>query len=176
MTARRANWPLCSRRTSRRMPVMPPRKSRRRARSYQSALCRPTLDEEVWIEKDMRWRANSAMIELRREPRVRVDIVVQVWGADADGEPFSQTATATDVSQSGALLVRMTCAPRSGDLIGIAYDGRKARFRVIWSLESGGCPGIRVAVQKLAADQCPWRDILSPLAACPLTRSNPDCE
>jgi hypothetical protein len=91
---------------------------------------------------------------------------VQVWGTDARGEPFSQTASATNVSQCGALLVRMACAPRSGDLIGIAYDGRKARFRVIWSLESGGCQGIRVAVQKLAADQCPWKDMLSRMAVC----------
>jgi hypothetical protein len=106
------------------------------------------------------------MIERRGEPRVPADIPVQVWGADARGEPFSQTATATNISQSGALLVRMACAPRSGDLVGIAYDGRKARFRVIWSLESGGCQGIRVAVQKLPADQCPWRDLLSPMTAC----------
>ncbi len=106
------------------------------------------------------------MIERRREPRVRADIAVQVWGTDAGGEPFSQTAAATNVSQTGALLVRMVCAPRCGDLIGIAYEGRRARFRVIWSLESGGGQGIRVAVQKLAADQCPWMDILSPMTAC----------
>jgi hypothetical protein len=106
------------------------------------------------------------MIERRRAVRVRANIAVQVWGTDARGEPFSQIATATEVSQTGALLVRMVCAPRTGDLIGIAYDGSKARFRVIWSLESGGSQGIRVAVQKLAADQCPWKDILPPMAAC----------
>ncbi len=116
------------------------------------------------------------MIERRRDPRARVDIPVQVWGTDARGEPFCQTAAATEVSQTGALLVRMVCAPRSGDLVGIAYDGRKARFPVIWSLESGGYQGIRVAVQKLAADQCHGRTCcrLWPRGLPP--RSQPDCE
>jgi hypothetical protein len=51
--------------------------------------------------------------------------------------------------------------PRCGDLIGIAYQGRKARFRVVWVLDSAGSDKIKVAVQKLAADECPWHAILS---------------
>lgn len=100
------------------------------------------------------------MIEHRREPRLQADIPVEVWGMDAQGEAFSQGATAINVSQSGALLSGMEHEPRCGDLIGIAYEGRKARFRVVWVLDSAGPDKIKVAVQKLAADECPWHAIL----------------
>jgi hypothetical protein len=106
------------------------------------------------------------MIERRLDPRSRADISVVVWGTDARGEPFSQSAVVSNISNSGALLSRIERALRTGDLIGIAYQGRKARFRVIWGRESGGCIGIRVAVQKLVADPCPWKDILSPMMEC----------
>ena len=114
------------------------------------------------------------MIESRRTPRVQSDITVLVWGTDARGERFFQGAIATNVSQSGALLSRIKCDLRCGDLIGIAYEGRKARFRVVWGRESGGCQRIRVAVQKLVDDPCPWKNILSQMTECLTAEEYPE--
>lgn len=106
------------------------------------------------------------MIERRRNPRVQSDIPVQVWGRDVRGQRFFQSAVATNVSQSGALLSGLECELRTGDLIGIAYNGTEARFRVIWGCDSGNSQKIRVAVQKLAGDPCPWKDRLPQFTEC----------
>jgi hypothetical protein len=101
------------------------------------------------------------MIERRREPRVQADISVQVWGTDTHAKPFSQDAVAINLSENGALLSGMDHEPRCGDLIGIAYEHRKARFRVIWARDCGAPHKIKIAVQRLAADVCPWKAFLS---------------
>ena len=103
------------------------------------------------------------MIERRREPRVPADIPVLVWGTDAHAKPFSQEAVAINLSENGALLSGMDHEPRCGDLIGIAYENRKARFRVVWARDCGTPHKVRIAVQKLAAEVCPWKALLSPL-------------
>jgi hypothetical protein len=103
------------------------------------------------------------MIERRREPRAQADIPVLVWGTDSHARPFSQDAVAINLSVNGALLSGMDYEPRCGDLIGIAYEHRKARFRVIWARNCGAPHKVRIAVQKLAADVCPWNAFLSPL-------------
>jgi len=111
------------------------------------------------------------MIERRQNPRAQPDISVQVWGRDARGEQFSQNATVTNVSQCGALLSGLESDLRTGDVIGIAFHGAQARFRVIWSRASGNTQKIRVAVQKLAKDPCPWKDLLPQLTEC---RTSPE--
>jgi hypothetical protein len=103
------------------------------------------------------------VIERRREFRVQADIPVLVWGTDSHARPFSQDAVAINLSVNGALLSGMDYEPRCGDLIGIAYEHRKARFRVIWARDCGAPHKVRIAVQKLAAEICPWKSFLSQL-------------
>lgn len=105
------------------------------------------------------------MIERRREPRIQADIPVLVWGTDAHARPFSQDAVAINLSENGALLSGMNHQPRCGDLIGIAYQNRKARFRVVWARDCGPLHKVRIAVQKLPAEACPWKACLSQLLA-----------
>ena len=100
------------------------------------------------------------MIERRREPRYESNLVLRVWGIDSKGERFLQEVRARDISLSGALLSQLEAELRSGDLIGILYAGRKARFRVIWVRHSGNGEKIQAAVQRVAEDECPWLDLL----------------
>jgi hypothetical protein len=100
-------------------------------------------------------------IERRREPRSEVDIALMVWGVDTEGERFLQEARARDISLSGALLTGLDAELRSGDVIGILYAGKKARFRVVWVRYDGGGDKMQAAVHRLAADACPWQDLLS---------------
>src|ERR1039458_7736702 len=65
----------------------------------------------------------------RREPRTDLDLGLTVWGVDTRGDRFLQETRARDISLSGALLVGLDAELRSGDVIGILYAGKKARYR-----------------------------------------------
>lgn len=100
-------------------------------------------------------------VERRREPRTPSDIPLAVWGIDVRGERFLQEARARDISKSGALLSGLDIDLRSGDVIGILYAGRKARFRVVWTRCDNTGEKMQVAVHRHPADECPWQDLLS---------------
>ena len=100
------------------------------------------------------------MHERRREPRIEVDLPLCVWGIDTKGDRFLQQARARDISLSGALLSQLDAELRSGDLIGVLYAGRHARFRVIWVRYSGTSRKIQAAIHRLDEDECPWQSLL----------------
>lgn len=104
--------------------------------------------------------ANFGTFDRRREPRTPIDLPLQVWGVDTRGERFLQSARARDISLSGALVSGLETDLRSGDVIGILYAGRKARFRVIWVRYDEGGDKMLVAIHRLAEDACPWQDLL----------------
>ena len=96
------------------------------------------------------------MIERRREPRRHADLPVQVWGIDTRGERFLQNVCAREISFSGALLSQLEAELRSGDLVGVLYAGRKARFRVIWVRYCGEGRKTEAAIHRVEEDECPW--------------------
>jgi len=97
----------------------------------------------------------------RSEPRSVVDIALMVWGVDTEGERFLQEARARDISLSGALLSGLDSALRSGDVIGILYASKKARFRVVWIRYDETGDKLQVAVHRFASDECPWKNLLT---------------
>jgi hypothetical protein len=117
---------------------------------------------------------NPRTPERRRESRTKTDLALTVWGVDATGERFLQKAQAREISLSGALLSGIVTELRSGDVIGILYAGKKARYRVVWVGRSGSPPGstpgtppkIQAAIHRFASDECPWKDLLAEEPAC----------
>jgi PilZ domain len=107
----------------------------------------------------------SRSVDRRQEPRWPANLQVLVWGVDTQGERFLQDAHARDISLSGALLTGLDADLRSGDVIGILYGKKKARYRVIWIRCDGGGEKMQVAVHRMSADECPWRELLSEPAA-----------
>jgi hypothetical protein len=97
----------------------------------------------------------------RGESRWVADLQVLVWGVDTKGERFLQEAKALDISLSGALLTGFDADPRSGDVVGILYGKRTARYRVVWVRYDGAGDKMQVAVHRMQADECPWVDRLS---------------
>jgi len=59
------------------------------------------------------------MADRRKEPRDRGSLLVEVSGLDAHGEVFHESALATNLTQSGALLTGVLAEPRCGDLIAV---------------------------------------------------------
>jgi hypothetical protein len=96
----------------------------------------------------------------RREPRTNVDLALKVWGLDTRGERFVQEAHARDISLSGALLSGLDAELRSGDVVGILYGSRKARFRVVWVRYDEAGDKMQAAVHRIDPDVCPWRELL----------------
>jgi len=103
---------------------------------------------------------DGRIIDRRREPRRTADLALTVWGVDIQGDQFLQDVRARDLSLSGALLSGLDTDLRSGDVIGILYAGKKARYRVIWIRYDGAGDKMQVAVHRVPADPCPWIELL----------------
>jgi len=110
------------------------------------------------------------VIDRRREPRIESSLSVLIWGLDAQGLRFAQPAFARNISGNGALLSGVECLVRPGDLIGVQHGAKRARFRVVWARDSGNGEKIRVAVQKLESEGCPWPEELNDALRLPWGR------
>jgi len=93
------------------------------------------------------------------ESRVPADIPVRVWGLDAEGRPFFQNATASNLSSDGAQLSRLNHALKMGDIIGIQYEDKKARFQIKWVKTLGIPKNMIAGVQILANQVVPWGEM-----------------
>ena len=81
------------------------------------------------------WDAGSsleAMTGRRQKPRFRMVLPVSIFGTDKAGKPFNQLAYTLDISTGGARLAGVPAALNCGDIVGVRYKQRKARFRVVW--------------------------------------------
>jgi hypothetical protein len=98
-------------------------------------------------------------MDKRPEGRVDVQIHVRVWGMDAEGRPFFQNATASNMSSDGAQLSGIAHPLKSGDVIGIQHGDKKARFKVVWVVDGGHARKIEAGVQLLPSQRSPWQDL-----------------
>ena len=85
-------------------------------------------------------------MDKRPETRVATVILVRVWGMDAHGRPFFQNANATNLSSEGARILGISHPLKSGDVIGVQHEDKKARFKVIWVIDSGVARQIEAGV------------------------------
>jgi hypothetical protein len=74
----------------------------------------------------------------------------------ANDRPFFQNATAQNVSGTGACVYGLDHEVKVGDVIGVQYEQRKARCKVIWVTDAGGIKKMQVGVQLVADQECPW--------------------
>jgi hypothetical protein len=95
----------------------------------------------------------------RPENRVAAQILVRVWGMDADGRPFFQNANASNISSEGALVTGISHPLKAGDIIGIQHNDKKARFKVVWVMDGGAVRKIDAGVQILPNQRSPWGEI-----------------
>ena len=89
-------------------------------------------------------------------PRATLDLRVRVWGMGANDQPFHQNATAQNVSITGACISGIEQELKVGDVIGIQYETKKARCKVIWVSEATGLKKVQVGVQLVVDQECPW--------------------
>jgi hypothetical protein len=89
-------------------------------------------------------------------PRATLDLRVRVWGMGANDQPFHQNAVAQNVSCTGACICGLEHELKVGDVIGVQYEKKKARCKVIWVMEGGGIKKVQVGVQLVVDQECPW--------------------
>jgi len=95
-------------------------------------------------------------------PRATMDLKVRVWGMGANDQPFFQNATAQNISITGACIYGIEPDLKVGDVIGVQYENKKARCKVVWVMEAGGLRKVQVGVQLVADQECPWTSKLPP--------------
>jgi hypothetical protein len=95
-------------------------------------------------------------------PRATLDLKVRVWGMGSNNQPFHQSAVAQNISATGACLYGIENELKVGDVIGVQYENKKARCKVIWIVDAGALKKNQVGVQLVADQDCPWAAILPP--------------
>jgi hypothetical protein len=122
---------------------------------------RPALGRASMEMKTMQMRGNlSPAPPTPPCPRIPVDLDFRVWGMGADGHPFSQHARARNISRRGALLCNIERDLKIGDTIAVQNGEKKARCKVVWSTDTGSVHKIKVGVQLLGEQECPWDSLL----------------
>jgi hypothetical protein len=78
---------------------------------------------------------------------------------DAEGKPFFQNALASNLSSDGAQLTRVQHSLKTGEVIGIQYGDKKARFQIKW-VKPGFLPNtIEAGVQLMKGQTAPWTEV-----------------
>ncbi len=95
-------------------------------------------------------------------PRATLDLRVRVWGMGANNQPFFQNAVAQNISATGACIFGVEPELKVGDVIGIQYETKKARCKVIWMVEAGSLKKTQIGVQLVVDQECPWLAMLPP--------------
>jgi hypothetical protein len=72
-------------------------------------------------------------MDRRREPRLRIDFPVHIWGIDRMARPFAEVVRVKNVSLSGAVLLGVHAKIRTGQLLDVQHGSQRAQFRIAWA-------------------------------------------
>ncbi|MFZ3263347.1 MAG: hypothetical protein WA172_05065 [Terriglobales bacterium] len=89
-------------------------------------------------------------MDRRREPRLRVEYTVRIWGIDRMARPFAEVVRVKNVSVSGAELLGVHAKICAGGLLDVLHGSQRAQFRIVWA--GSGEAGI----EALPFEPCIW--------------------
>ena len=98
-------------------------------------------------------------MQKHHEPRKNERLAVTINGRDKTGRFFNEQVEASRISKSGALLSGLSKHVRLGDVISVAYGGKKSRFKIIWLRDSESHHLIQAAIHLMKAESCPWKNV-----------------
>jgi hypothetical protein len=78
----------------------------------------------------------------------------------SNNHPFFQNAMAQNVSATGACLFGIEPELKVGDVIGVQYENRKARCKVVWVVDAGALKKTQIGVELVVDQDCPWIAVL----------------
>lgn len=92
----------------------------------------------------------------RTETRLDQHIPVRLWGIDAEGKPFNENLSTTDISLTGAKLAGVKAKLRHGDIVGMQSATGKTRFRVTWAGDPDTPLAGQISVCCVEPGKCIW--------------------
>jgi len=93
-------------------------------------------------------------MDRRREPRLRTEFPVHIWGIDRMARPFTEVVRVKNVSLSGAVLLGVHAKMSAGQLLDVQHGSHRAQFRIAWAgLGEAG-------IQALPFEPCIWEVVL----------------
>ncbi len=91
------------------------------------------------------------------------EILVRVWGMNAEGHAFFQNVMASHLTSSGALLNGMEQTLKLQEIIGLQFESQKTRVRVV-RLGEATLPGkMQAEVEIVGGQPCPWAGRIAPV-------------
>lgn len=95
----------------------------------------------------------------------KAQLIVRVWGMNADGRAFFQNVTAHDLTAEGIHVSGLEHNLKVGDTIGVQLANQKARCRVLWVLDGGATQKTQARLELIEGQPCPWKaEIQAPTA------------
>ncbi len=101
--------------------------------------------------------ASKGPAEKGSQSRRDIELPVRIWGMDASGRPFMQTARTVRAGPLRAYIAGVKHELLAGEIIGVGYQDRKGRFAVV-SVGEGGTPEAgKIEVRPLDLVQDFWK-------------------
>ncbi len=92
-----------------------------------------------------------------REPRLKLQVPVRVFGMSKAGRPFVENAVTENVSRNGACLAAFPHEVKKYEILTLSHRDRKGRFRVVCCREQQGSrPKFQVGLRALESAQSIW--------------------
>lgn len=95
-------------------------------------------------------------MDRRRNPRVKAQLPVRLWGVDAHDLPFMQLASVKNLSSTGVVIQGMRRQIKPGEILEVQLDDEKAQFRVIWTGLQGTHSAGEIGLQRLTSEPYLW--------------------
>ena len=95
-------------------------------------------------------------MDRRRNPRVKAQLPVRIWGVDAHDLPFMQLASVKNLSSSGVVVQGMRRQIKPGEILEVQLDDEKAQFRVVWTGMQGTHGAGEIGLRRLADEPFLW--------------------
>ena len=92
-------------------------------------------------------QSTSVEINRRGLDRIKAVLPVRVWGTDASGNSFQQTAHTLDITPTGARLGSIHHELKAQDRLTVQYRQHKAEFRIVWTKLLEGAREYQVGLQ-----------------------------
>ncbi|MFZ0479995.1 MAG: hypothetical protein WAL71_12670 [Terriglobales bacterium] len=90
-------------------------------------------------------------MDRRKEPRLRVEFPVHIWGVDRMAHPFAEVVRVKNVSLSGAVLLGVHAKVCAGGLLDVQHGSQRAQFRIAWAASG------EAGIEALPSEPCIWR-------------------
>jgi len=90
-------------------------------------------------------------MDRRKEPRLRVEFPVRIWGIDRMANPFAEVVRVKNVSLSGAVLLGVHAKISAGALLDVQHGSQRAQFRIAWAASG------EAGIESLPSEPCIWQ-------------------